>query len=71
MYAFATSVAATRRIAALVVLAAVGMLTALALMVSGGHHAGGSSTASPRWNTAVHVVADKAVFAKRQSPRWN
>ena len=70
MYAFASSVAATRRVAALVVLAALAVLTTLALLVSGAHHAG-SSTASPRWNTAAHVVADKAVFAKPQSPRWN
>jgi len=68
MYAFASSVAATRRVAALVVLAA---LTVLALLLSGAHHTTGSSTASPRWNTATHVVAGKAVFAKPQSPRWN
>ena len=68
MHAFASSVAATRRIAALVVLAALAVLAAL---VSGAHHTGGSSTASPRWNTAAHVVAGKAVFAKPESPRWN
>ena len=61
------AVAATRRIAVLVIAAA---LAALALLASGVFHASGASTASPRWNTATHV-AGNAFFAKPASPRWN
>jgi hypothetical protein len=68
MSAIAFRVATARRFAALVVLAA---LAALAMVAATAFHASGSSTASPRWNTATHVVAGKAVFAKPQSPRWN
>ena len=67
MSAIASSVATSRRIAALVIIAA---LAAIALLASGAFHTTGSSTASPRWNK-VSSVAGKAVFAKPASPRWN
>ena len=59
---------AARRIAALIVLAA---LATLAVLASGAFSAAGTSTASPRWNTAKHVAASKATFVKPASPRWN
>lgn len=68
MSTFASGLASTRRIAAALVIAA---LAALAFLASGVFHASGTSTASPRWHTAAHVVAGKAVFAKPASPRWN
>jgi hypothetical protein len=61
------AIAATRRIAVLVIIAA---LAALALLTSGVLHASGTSTASPRWN-GVRSVVGKTVFAKSDSPRWN
>jgi hypothetical protein len=68
MSTFASTVAATRRIAVLVVLAA---LAAVALLASGAFSASGSSTASPRWNTAHHVAGSKVALVKPASPRWN